>query len=95
MINGAINRRFRYNEIGELRRISINELGVGLKSGVQAYNFRVGMFYFDSIGNVLMSSTDDDNMVLIKCVDGTQVIISSDDPDMFMRVIKMMNNSCN
>lgn len=82
-IRGVINQKLHFSEISEIRRIGYDELGVALRFGTRTPGISIGLFYFYSIGEVLMHSGNDNQMVLIK-TDAVQIIISPDDPDAFI-----------
>lgn len=87
VINGIVNKKIPYSDILEIRRIDYNKLGVGLKFGSRMPGSSIGLFNFESLGEVMMNSNNDERMVLIKTID-TQVIISPDNPDEFINQIK-------
>lgn len=87
LINGIINKKILLSDIVEIRRIYNEELGVGLRFGSRMPGSSIGLFNFESIGEVIMNSNDDNRMVLIKTIN-TQIIISPDNPDEFINQIK-------
>lgn len=86
-INGIINKRLPYASITEVRRIDASNIGWGMKIGLQVPGVRMGYFYFHSIGHALVNAASEHNMVLIRTSDNLQIIISVDDPDMFVEML--------
>ncbi|MBS1778906.1 MAG: hypothetical protein JST70_06250 [Bacteroidetes bacterium] len=85
--SGIIHRDVFYLDIQEIRRIYSNELGLGVRFGSRLFNSSQGLFHFESIGQVLMHTDNDNNMVFIK-TNEVQIIISPKDPDAFIEEMR-------
>ncbi len=83
---GIFPTQIPFQNITEIRRITLEELGKGVRLiGVTGTYY--GLYSYQSIGKVVMNCNDPAKMVLIKTGEN-QYIISPDDPQAFIKQLK-------
>lgn len=90
-INGPAPLYILFGEIESVRRITPAELGGGIRwFGMGMPWYRAGRFTYFNIGPVVVNCTDATKMVLIK-TEEQQAVISPDDPDEFIAMLRSKN----